>query len=77
MANRNHMPIAVIENDMAVLAKGKMATEDLEGLLLRFSQKPIVILDDIDRFYDDLYDIKASHAVIGKYLTDMRSKEES
>lgn len=76
MANESHRPILVVENDMAVLAQGKEAVKDMEALMLKLTQKPIATLDDISRIYDDLYDIAASHAVIGKYLTAMRSRED-
>lgn len=75
MANEAHRPILVLENDMAVLARGKEAVKDMEALMLRFTQKPIASIDDINRMYEDLFDVSASHAVIGKYLTAMRSKE--
>jgi hypothetical protein len=65
--------LAIIEDDMAVLARGKSATRDLEALLMKLAHKPVATLDDIDRMGDAIYDVKASQDVIQKHLVALRS----
>ena len=68
MANREQTPIAVAETDMASLADGRMAAEDLEGLLLRLAQRPRFSLDDAERMGWDLQRIALGFEVVEKYL---------
>ena len=75
MANRGQRPIAIVETDMAALAAGREAVEDLEALLLRFGSRPVVSLDDAQRMGYDLQVIRAGYHVVEKYLAVWRQNE--
>ena len=68
MGNREQTPIAIAETDMASLADGRLAAEDLEGLLLRLAQRPRFSADDAERMGWDLQRIWLGLAVVEKYL---------
>ena len=75
MPNRDHRILAIVEDDLAVVARAACAVEDLEALMLKFSRKPIVTLDDIDRMSDDLHDIRPGLDANKKHLVALREKE--
>ncbi len=74
MGNRGQRPIAIVETDMARLAAGRAAVEDLEGLLLRFGSKPVVSVEDAERLGYGLQVIRVGFGVVEKYLRAMRER---
>ena len=74
MGNRRQRPMAIVETDMAALAAGRQAVEDLEGLLLRFGSKPVVGVEDAERMGYALGRIRVGFGVVEKYLRVMRAE---
>lgn len=68
MGNRRSVPPAIVETDMAALAAGRVAVEDMEALLLRFACRPVVSVEDACRLGERLQEIRLGYAVVEKYL---------
>ena len=64
--------MAIVETDMAALAAGREALEDLEALLLRFGCRPAVGVEDAERMGYALGVIRRGFGVVEKYLRVMR-----
>jgi len=74
VANRDHRAIGVVEDDMADVAQADHALLDLEGLMLKLCQRPIVTLDDMDRLSGGLRDIRLGLGSIRKHLGRIREE---
>ena len=74
VGNRGQRPIAIVEGDMAALAQGREALEDLEALLLRFGCRPAVSAEDAERMGYALGLIRRGFGVVEKYLRVMRAE---
>ena len=74
VGNRQQRPMAIVEGDMAALAAGRQALEDLEGLLLRFGCRPVVSAEDAERMGYGLGVIRRGFGVVEKYLRVMRAE---
>ena len=73
MANRGQVRIGIVETDMATLARGRQAVEDLEALLLRFGCRPVVTGEDGQRMAYDLQVVRVGLDVVEKYLAEWRA----
>lgn len=69
--NRNHKPLAVVENDCALVADANLAVDDLEGLMLKIAARPITLYD-IDRMWADLCRARLGLQAARKYITTAR-----
>lgn len=72
MGNKEQRPTAICETDMARLADGRQAIDDLEGLLLKFGCRPSVSVQDAERMGYNLQRIRMGLEVVEKYLRLMR-----
>ena len=75
MGNRNQRVIGIVEGDMAALADGEQAVADLEGLLLRLGQRPVMSSEDCMRLGAGLQRIRVGFGVVRKYLRWAREAE--
>jgi hypothetical protein len=73
MGNRSQRPIAIAETDMAALADGRLAVEDLEGLLLKLGYRPVVTEEDAQRLAYNLQRVRLGLGVVDKFLRLMRA----
>ena len=68
MGNRAQRPVAITGVDMARLADGRLATVELEDWLVRLGYKPVVTLEDVMRFGDNVWRVRGALMVVEKYL---------
>lgn len=68
----NQKTIGVLEDDMADVAAARMALRDTEALMLKWTRKPRVSTDDIDRMSRNVRVLTLGLATTGKWLRERR-----